>query len=317
MPHVIRQAIADRLRRLPEMERFLADFRTATGVGVEFVGPLGQREVTEAFASQHPLCAAVRKQNLGCRFCSAGVQEVLERAGTSSFGRTCDAGMCEHAVPLRAGGQTFGWLLFGGHFPSRPETGERNRIRHLLDRVGVPIAPETLEELCRRTPVISPEKHAALVRLLESAARSLVAVITEHLAPANEAVSPIVRRACDYAHANFVHEMPMRDVAAVCGVSVPHLCRVFHQATGLRFRDYLGRLRVAHARELLLGTDRPITEIAFASGFQTLSQFNRVYRKVHGCAPRETRRSDTLTPAAPASKRSRSSRPSTAPLGSG
>jgi len=289
MPNIIRQTISERLRRLPEMVLLLEDFRTATGVPVEFVGPLGQRDEAVSPSVSWPLCAALQKSPAGCRFCAGMTQEVLEGAAEQPFGRMCDAGMWEQAVPVRAGGQTYGWLLFGRHFTNRPDAAARNRIRHLLDRIGIPLAAATLEDLCDRTPVIAPEKHAAVIRMLESAARTLVASITDHLAPAGESMPTLVRRACHYAHQHLAHEMPMRDVARTCGVSVPHLCRVFHHATGLRFREYVGRLRVTRARDLLLGTDRPVTEIAFAVGFQTLSQFNRVYRKVHGCAPRDTR----------------------------
>lgn len=68
---------------------------------------------------------------------------------------------------------------------------------------------------------------------------------------------------------------------------------MFHHATGLRFREYVGRLRAEYARDRLLTTDRPVTEIAFVSGFQSVSQFNRVFRAVHGASPQCIRKSRT------------------------
>jgi transcriptional regulator GlxA family with amidase domain len=58
----------------------------------------------------------------------------------------------------------------------------------------------------------------------------------------------------------------------------------------MRCREYVGRLRAEHARILLLTTDRPITEIAFAAGFQSISQFNRIFRAMHGSSPQDLRR---------------------------
>lgn len=68
-----------------------------------------------------------------------------------------------------------------------------------------------------------------------------------------------------------------------------HLSRTFHRATGLRLVDYVARYRAERARVLLRGTERPITDIAFACGFQSLSQFHRVFRAQFGKRPRDIR----------------------------
>jgi AraC-like DNA-binding protein len=83
-------------------------------------------------------------------------------------------------------------------------------------------------------------------------------------------------------------------VARECGVSPSHLSRVFHHATGLTFREYMARFRVEHVRSMLHGTNRAISEIALDSGFQSLSQFNRVFRQVYGKSPRLVRTENRL-----------------------
>jgi AraC-like DNA-binding protein len=64
----------------------------------------------------------------------------------------------------------------------------------------------------------------------------------------------------------------------------------FHDRTGETLTNFLAALRVNKARQLLAYTALPISEIAFASGFRSLSQFNRVYKKRTGHAPGEDRR---------------------------
>jgi AraC-like DNA-binding protein len=60
---------------------------------------------------------------------------------------------------------------------------------------------------------------------------------------------------------------------------------MFKQSTGMTFTDYLARLRVEKVKSLLLNPHIRISEAAFQVGFQSLSQFNRVFRKVAGESP--------------------------------
>ena len=287
MPSIIRQALSDRIRRLPELQEFLRDFRTVTGLPVEFVGSLGHRDASREIA---PLCRMFQQSNRGCQLCTATVQQLLARAVSEPADVRCDAGMLESAVPLRAGGQTFGYFIVGGHFTAGADASARNRIRHHLERLGAGASGDEVERACAQSRTLDPEQHAALIRMLVLAAKHLVLSITDNLAEPTEKLPPLVRAACEHARRSFRQEASLSQIARRLGVSTAHLCRVFHQSTGLRFREYVGRLRAEHARDLLLGCDKTITEIAFEAGFQSISQFNRVFRSVHGTSPQELRR---------------------------
>jgi AraC-like DNA-binding protein len=80
-------------------------------------------------------------------------------------------------------------------------------------------------------------------------------------------------------------------VANEVGVNATHLSEKFKQVTGVKFVDYIARARFEKARELLEDVDLRISEIAFAVGFQSLSQFNRVFKKFSGNSPTEYRES--------------------------
>jgi YesN/AraC family two-component response regulator len=64
---------------------------------------------------------------------------------------------------------------------------------------------------------------------------------------------------------------------------------MFKKATGLTFTDYLGRVRVEKAKNLLLNPHLRVSEIAYTVGFQSLTHFNRIFRKVAGEAPTDFR----------------------------
>jgi AraC-like DNA-binding protein len=68
-------------------------------------------------------------------------------------------------------------------------------------------------------------------------------------------------------------------------MSAFYFCKVFRKVTGVTFVEYLARLRVESVKTLLLDPHKRISEAAFEAGFQSLSQFNRVFRRVAGEAP--------------------------------
>jgi AraC-like DNA-binding protein len=84
-------------------------------------------------------------------------------------------------------------------------------------------------------------------------------------------------------------EISLRKVAKAVGISPNHLSEKFKQVTGVNFVEYVAHIRFNHARDLLRNSNRRISEIAFAVGFQSLSQFNRVFKTFSGKSPTEYR----------------------------
>jgi AraC-like DNA-binding protein len=89
------------------------------------------------------------------------------------------------------------------------------------------------------------------------------------------------------AHSN--ERLSLVKVAGVAGINPTHLSEKFKQVTGFKFVDYIARTRFETARKLLAENNLRISEIAFAAGFQSLSQFNRVFKKFSGESPSEYR----------------------------
>ena len=78
-------------------------------------------------------------------------------------------------------------------------------------------------------------------------------------------------------------------VAKAVNVCPTHLSEKFRRVTGTKFVDYVARARFERACELLQTADVRVSEIAFAVGFQSLSQFNRVFKRLAGKSPRAYR----------------------------
>jgi AraC-like DNA-binding protein len=88
----------------------------------------------------------------------------------------------------------------------------------------------------------------------------------------------------------FIHEhsdekLSLTKVSKSVNISANHFSETFKEVTGVNFVDYIARTRTEKARELLQNSNLRISEIAFAVGFQSLSQFNRVFKKLTGKSP--------------------------------
>jgi AraC-like DNA-binding protein len=105
----------------------------------------------------------------------------------------------------------------------------------------------------------------------------------------NKAEPLMVLKAREYITKNRRQSLSLTEVASVSGASVFHFCKVFKKTTGLTFTDYVARVRLEDAKTQLLNPSRRISEVAYDVGFRSLTQFNRVFKRVFGQSPTEFR----------------------------
>jgi transcriptional regulator GlxA family with amidase domain len=74
-------------------------------------------------------------------------------------------------------------------------------------------------------------------------------------------------------------------LAEVAGLSVCHFARMFKQTVGVSPHRYVLQCRIEWARELLAGTDMPLSEIAIVTGFSDQSHYTRWFREIIGVTP--------------------------------
>jgi len=83
--------------------------------------------------------------------------------------------------------------------------------------------------------------------------------------------------------------LSLTSVAETCAMHQDKVSALIRQGYGQTFKQYLNRLRLTEAQRLLRETDRQISEIAFAVGYNSVSHFNRVFKQFYSCTPREYR----------------------------
>jgi AraC-like DNA-binding protein len=101
----------------------------------------------------------------------------------------------------------------------------------------------------------------------------------------NRAEPVEIWKARKFIEEHSTEELSLRKVAKAVNISCNHLSEKFKQITGINFVEYIARARFEDACRLLHDADLRISEIAFEVGFQSLSQFNRVFKKLSGKSP--------------------------------
>lgn len=92
-----------------------------------------------------------------------------------------------------------------------------------------------------------------------------------------------------YLSENYTQKLSLRSISDRFGISACHLSRTFTQKLSCSFLHYLHSLRVEHAKHLLRHSAQSILEIAYDSGFSDQRTFNRVFKELSACTPREYR----------------------------
>ena len=98
-----------------------------------------------------------------------------------------------------------------------------------------------------------------------------------------------VWKARKYIDEHSREELSLTRVAKAVNMNANYLSENFKQITGIKFVDYVAHARFKNACDLLRNSRLRISEIAFAVGFQSLSQFNRVFKKFAGRSPTQYR----------------------------
>ncbi|HET6407400.1 MAG TPA: helix-turn-helix domain-containing protein [Chthoniobacteraceae bacterium] len=266
-------------------------FTRGTGLPLDIHAPELMRIVDFDRKRANPFCALMAKTRQSCAACY-GLQQRLEAgAQLESKTLTCFAGLCETAVPVRVGGKLIAFLQTGHVLLHRPNRTEFSKVVRTLLSFGEEVDLKRLEEAYFNTRVLSKQQYEGLIRLLT--------IFAEHLAQCGEALllQGQPEEPAQVAHARRIiadhaqDDLSLAWVAHAVNMSANYFSEKFKEITGINFVTYVARTRIEKARNLLSNPKLRVSEIAFEVGFQSLSQFNRDFKRVTGQAPSAYRRS--------------------------
>jgi AraC-like DNA-binding protein len=101
---------------------------------------------------------------------------------------------------------------------------------------------------------------------------------------------------CEYIAGNFRHDIDCADIATSVDIHPKYAMNLFKKTTGVTLNEYVNLLRLCYAQALLMQEDANILTIASESGFGSLSNFNKSFRKMAGMSPTDFRRDLRVRP---------------------
>lgn len=264
-------------------------FAEATGLPLSFRPVESWQLPHHDKRNENPFCQMMSEKSRACSACLQ-VQETLSQTATMEPQTvTCAVGMCDTAVPVRLGERLIGFLQTGQVFRKKPTPSQFERTAHLAEEWGVEIERSKLQEAYFETKVMSTKQHDSVVKLLSIFAQHLSMLSNQVVVQQENAEPPVIIRAKEYIHEHQTEELSLGQVAKAVNTSTFYFCKMFKKVTGINFTDYLSRVRIEKSKNLLLNPNLRVSEIAFEVGFQSLTHFNRVFKKILGQSPTEYR----------------------------
>ncbi len=277
--------LVEQLKRSQIYRDYEQAFRDTTGL------PINLRPI-EAFDLPHHndpnenlFCALMAQSNHTCAACLQLQRKVEEQAQMEPKTLKCFAGLCDSAVPIRVGENLVAFLQTGQILLHKPDEEQFAKTTRQILKWGTDVDLKKLEEAYFQTRVVTRRQYESIVRLLTIFAQHLATLSNQLAVQEENSESPTISRARTFIAENHSDDLSLDEVAKAVNMSAFYFCKMFKKATGMTFTDYLARVRVEKVKNLLLNPHKRISEAAFEVGFQSLSQFNRVFRKIAGEAP--------------------------------
>jgi AraC-like DNA-binding protein len=222
--------------------------------------------------------------------CLRAQTDVSKELASTTRTATWFAGLSESAVPVYVGDHILGFLETGEVMLKNPTKKHFASITRQLRAWGYKTNWKQLERAYFRSCVLSPVRYRAMLRLLSLFAQHLSILSNQLVVRRANNESTNMTRARQFIEDHQAEPLSLGRIARVANISRHYFCKMFKKATGINFTDYLSRVRVEKSKALLLNPNSRISEAAFACGFQSMTNFNREFKRIVGRSPTQFRR---------------------------
>ncbi len=184
----------------------------------------------------------------------------------------------------------------GSEFFSRPEAA---MVQRLLKRSVVGIAAKGRARRECAAQIQAMVGHTGMQRVIDllqilqrlATSEEIVPICSAGFVPdLPDAEGERLRKICALIQERIAEPLHRDDIAAAAHFSPAAFSRFFKARTGKTFHDFVTELRISRACRLLAERELHVTEVAFASGFESVAGFNRCFRRAKSTNPTEYRR---------------------------
>ena len=239
--------------------------------------------------NENALCAMMSQKSTSCAACLQ-VQVQLCRQDTDQTRTvTCALGLSDSAVPIRLNNRLIGFLQIGQVFLKKPTAAQFENVARQTAKWGVKTDRATLKKAFFSGKVVTPMEHKSAIKLLTIFAQHLSALSNQVFIQCENSEPPVIAKARAFIAEHQTEALSLGRVAKAVNVSSYYFCKMFKKIAGINFTEYVARARIEKSKNLLLNPNLRISEIAFEVGFQSLTHFNRVFKKILGQSPTQYR----------------------------
>jgi AraC-like DNA-binding protein len=271
------------------VHRWIRSFQDFSGINLDLfaVNDPSQKLADGLKRHLNPFCRLCISNPDIQKLCVKGRDNLCEKVSRSGLPESavCFAGLWDCAIPISAAGKPVATLFLSGFSTEQSLKTAFGRTCKFLQKSGIKLHQPGAEAAYMTTRVLSPDQFKALRHMLAVSCGNLAEFANRRLIQAASYENPNITRAKQYVRDHFAKPITMEEVARVAGLSVTYFSKVFKKETGMPFPEYVNRVRLENVKGLLLSREKSVNETAFEAGFESISHFNRVFKKYEGTSP--------------------------------
>lgn len=253
------------------------EYGTNLHISVLFLNRYGNRKLVRTESQiihQCPICDHAKGNDFSvCFRCRNTVLKLLIKR-KKSIGGFCSNGVYEYCRPVVRNAAVVAVIFVGNILTTDPR--QLNRLSRYFPRPLLQtMEPDFTEEDCYR-----------IADLLEGYIQHLLDRYGE---TTQNSFDVLIQNVKNYIDENLLHEFSMTDLAAVFNYNEKYLGRLFKQRTGISIKEYCNLAKIEKAKHLLTNSPITIADIAAQVGYNNVTYFNRIFKKVAGQSPLEYR----------------------------
>lgn len=282
------QEIYDTLLSTDLFSIYRTAFEKVTGQTLALIHPdIISTPNAETDRCNSDFCATLLSTESCKNLCMNHMLDLSKRIDQQAFTASCPANITTTLIPINSKVGVIAYLRSG-----QVRTDSKQIDPDFFLKISKAMPPHVGRNVITtfdNAKVFTKDEYKTQLILLGAFAIQLSDLANNFLAKKSNPGSGIVDLTKRFIHDKLSEKISLDELAQNANVTNSYLCKKFKKATGLTVVEYINRHRIELAKELLTSKSVRVIEIAYETGFQSLSQFNRSFLRYTGHSPTEFR----------------------------
>ena len=268
---------------IERLDRLLWDFYRITGLTVS-VWDAKFNMLAYQPKEMSGFCRKIREFPEGKRRCYLSDKAVCGECKKTGQPAThmCHAGLIDSAVPIKYQDEILGFMMFGQAIGTDKKSAYP-KIKKLSADLGIKY--DMLIDLYEELDIYDEEKISAAANILKMSARYLW--LSEYIEIKRDKWATLIE---EFVINNLSSELSVSSICQAVGVTKNRLYKTSHDSFGMTIGDYVAAMRIKEAKQLLVSTAMPISEICQRIGVCDYNYFSKFFKAHTGVSPTKFRK---------------------------